>query len=455
MPIKSRRSQSILDFAVAFIAIAGLIVGITRIWIWFNANYAKRQAAFQSNRLVAAGPARPYDTQNEPVKVGFNPLDLTDDWVFKGRPSGTISGALLGEEGGYSLADKCKAECNGEAGCTGLDGNFNPNCPCALKCNCLAQIQTIVDIYIEQAASLRNQASSLRSSANSMRDAADECDDPWELCWWGDWGKTPKQLREAASRLDFSASQLERSAANSDKRAADSKACCDKPSGFLQSECLDGVEDEATCDSECMSEAQSYYDSCVSGGGWRMVICPSLANDLYANCFNTCINGETEPCSDRVNSAISYLQSEVNSLISTRDRYQEILDDINSTLSACRINADETCTSSCEDAEDPNACYSQCYEIENNICIASACNGSAASSCSSQCQGSPDPDACYNQCYAEGTSNCAEHRANLMSEIENIKVQITALQQNIQQLPSCCSFGDVAQQNACIEENMN
>jgi hypothetical protein len=29
------------------------------------------------------------------------------------------------------------------------------------------------------------------------------------------------------------------------------------------------------------------------------------------------------------------------------------------------------------------------------------------------------------------------------------------LQQNIQQLPSCCNSGDVAQQNACIEGNLS
>jgi outer membrane murein-binding lipoprotein Lpp len=213
-----------------------------------------------------------------------------------------------------------------------------------------------------------------------------------------------------------------------------------------------------------------------------MVICPSLADAFYSNCFNTCMDNETEPCSERVNSAISYLQSQINSLTSTRDRYQEILDDINSALSECMSNAAATCTSSCEDAEDPDACYDQCYEIENNNCIASACNGSAASSCNNQCSNLPDPKicdtqcededpqnkescmvncrnlldpvVCYNQCYTAGTSNCEEHRANLSTEIENINAQITVLQQNLQQLPDCCNSGDVAQQNACIEGNL-
>ncbi len=88
-----KKSQSIIDFAVAFIAIIGLVVGIVRIWIWFNANYSKRSTSYQASRIVA-GRTSPYDTKDVPVSIAgtasdsekaFDPHDLTEDWVFKGE----------------------------------------------------------------------------------------------------------------------------------------------------------------------------------------------------------------------------------------------------------------------------------------------------------------------------------------------------------------------------------
>ncbi len=61
--IKTRNSfgQSIIDFALAFIAIAVLSVGIARIWIWFSANFARRQVNYQQSRIVAGVPSS-YET---------------------------------------------------------------------------------------------------------------------------------------------------------------------------------------------------------------------------------------------------------------------------------------------------------------------------------------------------------------------------------------------------------
>lgn len=57
----ARWAQIALEYVLAFIAIALLVVGIIRIGIWFNANYANREAQFQNSRLVAGQPIN-YDT---------------------------------------------------------------------------------------------------------------------------------------------------------------------------------------------------------------------------------------------------------------------------------------------------------------------------------------------------------------------------------------------------------
>jgi len=470
MLINSRRAQSIVDFAVAFIAVAGLIVGIVRVWIWFNANYAKRQASFQTSRLIAAGPERPYATKKAPVSIGstsacpdcaYKPLDLTEDWVFKGTPSGTVSGAEVGEEGtlgpGSACDNQCKTQCLGQASCIGLDGDFDTSCACyktcALTCTCQTQVQTMVDIYQSQATSLQSQASSLRNSAGSMRDTAEECDDPWEICWWGDWGKTPGELRDAANELDYNATSLEHTAAKASQHATDTAACCEKEDAGLQSQCLKDVETDANCDQTCMTQAQAFYDQCKqSGNVFTSLLCPFKAQINYQACFNSCMGAESATCGERVNSVISSLQAQIENLNSTKNSYSGMADEINNTLSSCAGNATATCNSSCAEASDPTACYNQCYEAErNNCCQQNCCNGSSwgrscdspATNCDDSCTTTPCP-----KCGLSQTT------VTINNKIQEINNQISALQQKIQQLPLCCNYEKTADQNSCIENKL-
>ncbi|MFA5286837.1 MAG: hypothetical protein WC394_01015 [Candidatus Omnitrophota bacterium] len=85
MIYKSKRSQAILDFVLIFGILLVFLVGLVRIWVWFNANYAKRNADYQKTRLIAG---KAYDL-TAGVYIDA-PLELTDDWVFKGKPSGTV-----------------------------------------------------------------------------------------------------------------------------------------------------------------------------------------------------------------------------------------------------------------------------------------------------------------------------------------------------------------------------
>jgi hypothetical protein len=88
--IKFNRGQSVLEFIMVFIAVLWLAVGIIRIWTWFNVNYANRQVGYE-NTHVNAGQVTAYnDASPQPVGIGSEPLDLTEDWVFQGRPSGQV-----------------------------------------------------------------------------------------------------------------------------------------------------------------------------------------------------------------------------------------------------------------------------------------------------------------------------------------------------------------------------
>ena len=98
-----KRSESIVDFLLVFIAVGMFTLGITRIWVWFNANYAGRQVDYQESRALA-GKAGTYNNlgQNATThlypKIGtaakdlptgiscpscaHKPLDLPEKWVF-------------------------------------------------------------------------------------------------------------------------------------------------------------------------------------------------------------------------------------------------------------------------------------------------------------------------------------------------------------------------------------
>jgi len=490
MFINSKRSQSIIDFAVAFIAIAGLIVGITRIWIWFNANYAKRQAAFQTSRYLAAGPDRPYsDTNKKPVDIGFIPLDLTEDWVFKGTPSGTVSGTMLSGEvtsGPGSPCDlKCMPECLGQAGCKSLEEDFDRNCvcykDCALNCYCLEDANNMGNIYADQATQLSSQAKSLRESAATMRETAKQCDDPWEFCSWFGGRKTSLELKDAANEQDYIARNLEISAEKFEQRIVDLKACCGKKEEELQKQCKEDIETETNCDAKCGESSNAVYKQCRADLGSRQGqgFCASLAEKSYQSCFGSCLKKENTPCDERVKGVSSSLQSQVQNLNSTKDSYVAVINEINNTLSSCASSASTDCKSSCEkdvdpkvcqdscakDA-DPTACFNKCYASAKDDCFNNCYEPARNSCCQSNCcngsswgRGCDLPDTnCDGSCGSSGCPKCGLSKTipAINTEIQDITNRISVLQRKILELPSCCSnFTDPLDQNSCIENKVN
>jgi hypothetical protein len=87
MIYSSKKAQAILDFVLVFGIILVFLVGLVRIWVWFNANYARRNLDYQHTRLIAGKPNN--------ISAGIyidRPLDLDEDWVFEGKPSGRVGG---------------------------------------------------------------------------------------------------------------------------------------------------------------------------------------------------------------------------------------------------------------------------------------------------------------------------------------------------------------------------
>lgn len=102
-----KKSQALLDFILIFGALLALLVGFTRIWVWFNSNFAKRNVDYQNTRL-AAGTAD--NTHFSGPSYSDSVLTIDDEWVFRGNASGSVGSPpssttvidVLSGEGGSS-----------------------------------------------------------------------------------------------------------------------------------------------------------------------------------------------------------------------------------------------------------------------------------------------------------------------------------------------------------------
>lgn len=439
------KAQAILGFIFAFIAILGLGIGIVRIWAWFNANYAHRAVPYQQSRLAAASPYQyrdPHDGVSTYIDVSgqdtttnpdtkYKPLELTEDWVFKGIASGqvaSLSGTIISRE---AIEDICQTTCSK---CGDSEDTFDVHCPCYIKCICQAQIQPTIDGMQRQANDLRTQADRLHQSAREMRNAAERCDDPWEVCWYGGFGKTAKELRQGADELDRSANELTVEAADLDTKGGKIQGCCNLNSEDDQDACLEGVQQEA--------------------------------------------------CNDTVTQQVSVWSEKLNSLTTEKQSAEDTISRINNDIAGCNASAASTCNDSCSvcswngdtglygcsylssdgemtrnfsgatAAACSSACYNSCYEEKRNFC----CTGSG---CRLGGVGAR-PEVCGRQCDAPST-NCDDGSgvkcglsllaARIQAKIDNeLAPAINKLQQNIDSIRSCCSRPTINEQGQCISD---
>ena len=169
MIYKSKRSQAILDFVLVFGILLVFLVGLVRIWVWFNANYAKRNVDYQNSRLAAG-------TADDTTAGTYtdNTFALNDRWVFEGKSSGTV-GVLPkaleipdGPDGGNpdsacSNARKTAANMRSEANSLNLQAISigGMYCPSKHGASCRAKRS-------EAQRSLRAQAASLMAEADKI-----------------------------------------------------------------------------------------------------------------------------------------------------------------------------------------------------------------------------------------------------------------------------------------------
>jgi hypothetical protein len=180
-----KKAQSILDFILAFGALIFLTAGLVRIWVWFNANFAKSVVDYQNTRLAAGNALA---NQSAPLN-SYDPLDLTENWVFYGTPSGTVGSSSPGYD------EASAVEGGGSNGASDV-------------CN---QAHATSNI-------LYNQASDMEDEADEIQDYLDLVDDWWEapLRWileamgmdFDDMEDARDDLRNAANDTRNSANQL-------------------------------------------------------------------------------------------------------------------------------------------------------------------------------------------------------------------------------------------------------
>jgi len=496
--MRQKKSQSLFDYALAFIALAGLVVGIVRVWVWFNANYGKRQLAYQNSRLVAAGRSNrvnPDAAYTAPVDIGatsanegniYQPLALTQNWVFSGQASGGVGAAsAAGAYGTTGLTDcdaTCATQCAAESGCTDAAGDPNTLCQCHqscyAKCNCENQVSALAALYAQQVTEIcgtdndcslcdtgvcssQGQAAcgtacSMRWSAGRMRDAANKCDDWWEgPCNWFGGGKAAKKLKAGAKDLDRMAWQLEMTAGLASRSSQRLQACCDETSEALINLCLEEVQIANQCDSDCVEGAISYFYDCVNGGGSDSP-CYALADLNRVVCYTSCTSSAAAPCSERVSTLTSSLNEQIATYEDSIEANEDTIEEITNVLTQAASTAAATCSETCANTND-SSCYSNCYATQrDNYCKANCCKGVEGGSQRACDEPSEDCDTCEEQgesCPKCGLSKLAE---TITAENEDMQDQIDKIKQAITSLSGCCSASsDAAAQNTCMENIIN
>jgi len=171
----NKRSQALLDFVLVFGILLALMVGLIRIWVWFDANFAKRNVDYQNTRLTAGQAA-------SGGNLNYTDLSLTidDDWVFSGN---TSQGVGMPPSAMYTAIDAL-----------GGDGNNGASLVCT---------------------SARSSATALRTEADNMEGQAEKIRDftDWAGSWALKWlfelmGIDVDGMEDAAEALENNAATI-------------------------------------------------------------------------------------------------------------------------------------------------------------------------------------------------------------------------------------------------------
>ncbi|MCP4652940.1 MAG: hypothetical protein GY858_06100 [Candidatus Omnitrophica bacterium] len=412
-----------MGFVFAFIALMLLVIGLTRIWIWFNANYAGRAVGYQNSRLVAGGGelrsegvgsnaklAEAYMKESIHGEQGyygtegylkdFNRFFLTKDWVFRGVSSGTIDDGLSGGITEAEINDCCEGCCSAtsydndicsckDPGDCGVGDDYDSNCVCHAHCACDASVAAQIWLLENQAGLLIEQGNSLEDNARSLRKAAGECDDPWELCFWGDWGKTPRELRSAAAELDDMALELflEAGAWKTTFHEGDNPAHNDQ--GYYTFS--DYLDHRATVD-----------ESIIGKGGItdRMRECCKIDDaPSQKECINAARTEAGDSCDSLVYNYELELVGEQRKYLEKLSDAREILEDLEPAVTECGVSAANGCRSACM-----GKCTTFCRDAEGvpYECVDDACYRNCLGPVDECTHGAN----CYETCYPIRKEQC-------------------------------------------------
>jgi hypothetical protein len=292
--MKIKNAQSVLDFILALMAIGILTVGIIRIWIWSNANFAKHRVEYEATRSAAGRGDHPGCIDcgsHEPLKN----LPLNDKLVFQGIPSGTIN--LQGDVGNYEPPEQdCQEDSVGQPGCGTME-NFNFNCPAYIKCMCIKNSEATIQTYFDMRDSLNAMADSLDDTADSMMDAVEECDEWFEPCTWnGSSAHKMGELKKAAKEIYHEADKIRKRANVMEEIANDIKHCCDRITVNEQYICKMRAEAKADCDSGCSTSNEEDFRACKDQCSVDYTDCRNKCMELWLynpdfdliGCFTGC-----------------------------------------------------------------------------------------------------------------------------------------------------------------------
>jgi hypothetical protein len=149
--ISKIKSQALLDFILVFGILVALMAGLIRIWVWFDANFAKRNVDYQNTRLQAGQAAHGGD-----INYTDETLAIDDNWVFKGESSGSVGTA---PEMPFTVISALSG-----------DGNSGSTLVCESAKNA--------------AAALRTEAENMIGQAENIRDFTDWGDDWYDPLYW-------------------------------------------------------------------------------------------------------------------------------------------------------------------------------------------------------------------------------------------------------------------------------
>lgn len=458
------KSQAILGFIFALIATIGLVIGATRIWVWFNANYAKREVSYQQSRLSAARRiTSTYASGTTALESEYTKsLNLTEDWVFKGDHGDQSVGYVgsVTEPSREDLLELCQAACLAESGSgCGTAVNFDSTCPCYVKCRCNGNNIPTLSVLQQQAVSLRSQANSLRSAASNLRKVADKCSctlkHPGRCLRPCSWGRTARELRRGANELDANAAELDAEAGELDTDREKMRECCDFDTEDQQKTCFDLIGQES-----CEESAGRFQ------ADWRADLAMLEAERAQEMNVIVEINKQVPQCNDFAvaickSKAMDYANNQCTKcppiIISPEDCY------VNICVSGC------TCTQEQWQAY-YNAYYPSCFENETNACCKTFCyDGNTGVSCINDAEDDSGEHSCScwedqwgTACYAPATDcglgaddspqcGLSVYANHLQLKIDNeLTPAINALPNKIDNVLACCEKPEITEQMRCV-----